>query len=145
MQQLDCELEIARTLAASDKAELTFALRNASRQPVQVLTWQTPFEGVRNPMLTIKLDAVEVEYRGVMVKRAAPRADSYLTLQPGERREAKIDLATGWDVSAPGTYTIEYTGELLDVVSGKDSAPRSSGEMKSLALSCPAVTFTRSR
>ena len=145
MQRLVCELEIAQTLAVSDQAELTFALTNSSRQPVQVLIWQTPFEGVRNPMLTIKRGAAEVEYRGMMVKRGPPRADSYLALRPGERREARIDLATGWDVSAPGSYTIEYTSELLDVVIGNGPAPRSSGEMESVALSCPAVTFKRGR
>lgn len=143
--QLICELKIAPTLAASDIAELTFALTNAGRQPVQVLTWQTPFEGVRNPMLTVKRDAQELEYRGMMVKRGAPGAGAYLALQPGERREARIDLAKGWEVGAPGIYTVEYIGELLDVVAGKGPAPRSSGAMQSLALDCPAVTFKRIR
>lgn len=141
--QLLCELRIAPTLGASDKAELTFALTNQGPQSVQVLTWHTPFEGVRNPMFTIKRDAAELEYRGMMLKRGAPRAEQYMALQPGERREAKIDLADGWDVSAPGTYSITYTAELLDVVAGKGPAPRSSGEMQSMALSCPAVVFKR--
>jgi len=145
MQQLVCELEIAPTLAAGDQAELRFALTNSSGQPMQILTWQTPFEGVRNPMLTLERDAAEVEYRGMMVKRGAPDATSYLALQPGERREAKIDLGMGWDVSAPGTYIVRYTSELMDVVVGPGPAPRASGEMQPLALQCPAVTFKRSR
>jgi peptidyl-Lys metalloendopeptidase len=143
--QLLCELQIAPTLAARDTAELTFALTNAGTQPVQVLTWHTPFEGVRNPMLAVKRDTKELEYRGMMLKRGPPRADAYLTLQPGERREARIDLAKGWEVAAPGIYTVEYVGELMDVIAGKSPAPRSSGAMQPLALSCPAVTFTRSR
>lgn len=143
MQQLICELGMAKVLTGADKAELTFTLRNAGRQAVQVLVWQTPLEGVRNPMLTIKRDAAEIEYRGIMVKRSAPGADSYVVLKPGERRKAKIDLLAGWDVSAPGTYTVEYTGELLDVIDGDGPAPRASGEMQSVTLSCPAVTFKR--
>lgn len=141
--QLICELGIAKVLAPADKAELTFTFSNRGRQPLQVLVWQTPLEGVRHPMLSIQRDAVEVEYRGIMVKRSAPRADSYLLLKPGERRAAKIDLLTGWDVSAPGTYTVEYAGELLDVIVGDGPAPRPSGEMQAAALNCPAVTFKR--
>ena len=140
--QLRCELQIAATLSAEQQAELTFTLVNAGTQPVQVLNWQTPFEGIRAPMLTITRDGTAVDYRGMMVKRGAPTRDSYLGLQPGERRQATVDLSEGWDVAAPGTYSVEYTGELFDVL-GAGRQP-SADNMTPMTLRCPPVEFKRS-
>jgi hypothetical protein len=140
--QLRCELSIATTLSASQKAELRFTLINAGKRPVQVLNWQTPFEGIAAPMFTVKRDGVEVDYHGAMVKRGAPARESYLELQPGERREVAVDLAAGWDVAVPGTYTVEYAGELFDVVDGT-ARQRKLDEFTPLALRCPAVSFER--
>src|SRR5688572_1369763 len=77
---IQCELSIAKSLRDAQPAELAFTLTNAGEEVVHVLNWQTPFEGIRAPMFTVVRDGVEVEYRGVMVKRGAPRKEDYLTL-----------------------------------------------------------------
>ena len=141
--QLRCELRIAAVLNVSEKAALTFSLINAGSQPLQVLSWQTPFEGIAAPMFTVERNGAVVDYRGRMVKRGAPTLESYVALQPGERRQATVDLADGWDVAMAGTYTVEYIGELLDVVSGAVQQ-RSLDDLKPMPLRCTPVTFKRS-
>jgi peptidyl-Lys metalloendopeptidase len=136
---------MAKSLRNAEPAELVFTLTNAGENAVQVLNWQTPFEGIRAPMFTILRDGTEVEYRGPMVKRGAPRKEDYLTLKPGERQQARINLADAWDVDASGNYTVQYTAHLFDVIAGPASAPRSLDEFNEIPLSCNSVAFTRTR
>ena len=140
---LQCELSISASLTATQQAELVFTLTNAGTDALQVLNWHTPFEGVKAAMFTVQRDDTEVDYHGRMFKRGAPRKDDYFALEPGERREAKLDLAEGWDVSAPGTYKVEYAAQLFDVAPADASTPRSSDQFSAVALKCNAVSFTR--
>jgi hypothetical protein len=43
-----------------------------------------------------------------MAKRGDPAKESYRVIEPGESLEARIDLAEGYDVSRPGTYTVAF-------------------------------------
>jgi hypothetical protein len=140
-----CELSMPRSLTVAQAAELVFTLANAGEDVVQVLNWQTPFEGTKAPMFTVTRDGVSVEYQGPMLKRVAPRKEHYLVLKPGEQQQAKINLADGWDVGAPGKYTVEYAAQLFDVITGAAPAPRSFDEFKPVSPSCNSVTFTRAR
>lgn len=143
--RIQCELSIAKSLREAQPAELVFTLTNAGDDVVQVLNWQTPFEGIKAPMFTVLRDGTEVEYRGPMVKRGDPRKEDYLTLKPGERREAKIDLARAWDVEPSGNYTVQYATHLFDVIAGATPAPRSLDAFSEVTPTCNAVTFTRER
>ena len=143
--RIRCELSIAKSLRNTQPAELVFTLTNAGEDVVQVLNWQTPFEGIRSPIFTVVRDGAEVEYRGRMLKRGAPRKEDYLVLKPGERRQAKINLADAWDVEPEGNYTVEYSAQLFDVISGPASAPRSLDEFNEVTPSCNSVAFTRMR
>ena len=140
-----CEMTIRKSLPRSAPAELTFTLTNASASTVQVLKWQTPFEGMRSAMFEIRRDGTEVDYRGPMLKRSAPQKDDYFTLKSGERRTTKIALADGWDIETPGNYTVEYTAELFDVAPENASVPRELDALSPLALQCNTVSFTRQR
>lgn len=142
---IECELSIAKSLRAAQPAELMFALTNAGDDVVQVLNWQTPFEGIKAPMFTVERDGVELEYRGPMLKRSAPRKQDYLLLKPGERRQVKINLADAWSVDAPGDYTVEYSAQLFDVIAGSAPAPRKLDDFQEVTPTCNAVAFTRMR
>lgn len=96
-------------------------------------------------MFAVARDGAEVEYRGQMLKRSAPRKKEYLVLKPGEGRQARIDLADAWDVEASGNYTVEYSAHLFAVIAGSASAPRSLDELSEVTLSCNSVAFTRVR
>jgi peptidyl-Lys metalloendopeptidase len=143
--RIRCELSTPKSLTGAQAAELVFTLTNAGDDVVQILAWQTPFEGTKAPLFTVTRDGVSVEYQGPMLKRGAPRKDHYLTLKPGERQQAKINLADGWDVEAPGKYTVEYSAQLFDVIAGSTPAPRSLDDFKPVTPSCNSVTFTRAR
>jgi peptidyl-Lys metalloendopeptidase len=143
--RIECELSISKLLRDAQPAELVFTLTNVGKNPVQVLNWQTPFEGIRAPMFTVLRDGAEVEYRGPMLKRTAPRKEDYLTLKPGEQRRAQINLAEAWDLNAPGHYTVQYTAHLFDVIASPASAPRSLDDLHELTPSCNSVAFTRIR
>ena len=142
---IQCELSIAKSLRTAQPAELGFTLTNAGDDVVQVLNWQTPFEGIKAPMFTVERDGVEVEYRGPMLKRSAPRKQDYLTLKPGERRQVKINLADAWSVDAPGDYTVTYSAHLFDVIAGPAPAPRQLDDFEEVTPNCNAVAFTRMR
>lgn len=143
--RIECELSIAKSLQTGQAAELTFTLTNAGEDVVQVLNWQTPFEGIKAPMFTVERDGVEMEYRGPMLKRSAPRKQDYLMLKAGERRQVKINLADAWSVDVPGNYTITYSAQFLDVIAGPASAPRKLSELKEFTPNCNAVAFMRMR
>jgi peptidyl-Lys metalloendopeptidase len=122
-----------------------FTLTNAGADVIQVLNWQTPFEGIKGPMFDVTRDGASVDYHGPMLKRGAPRKDNYVVLKPGERRAATINLSDGWEVDAPGSYTVEYTAQLFDVIEGSASASRSVDELSAMTPSCGSVAFTRLR
>ena len=143
--RIRCELSMPKAVTSTQPAELVFALTNEGEDVVHVLAWQTPFEGVRAPMFDVRRDGVEVEYRGPMLKRAAPGKEAYFELQPAQRKEATIDLAAGWDVATPGEYTIEYVAELFDVASGSATVPRSLDGLEPMPLQCGSVKFVRER
>jgi len=141
---LECELTIAESVPRGQPAELTFTLTNRGSGSVKVLTWHTPFEGMKAAMFTVTRDNNVVDYHGRMFKRGAPRAEDYLQLEAGERKQTTIDLGEGWDVSQPGVYSIEYSSQLFDVVSGATTTPRSPDHFASMMPSCNAVSFSRS-
>ena len=140
-----CELSVPKTLQGAQPAELVFTLKNAGSDVVQILNWQTPFEGIKAPMFDITRDGAAVEYGGRMLKRAAPKKEEYLVLKPGEQMQARINLADAWDVAPPGRYTVEYAAELFDVIEGAASAPRGLDDLNAVPLSCKAVSFSRVR
>lgn len=138
---LRCTLEIAASLPAGAPATLTFRLENAGSDPVSLLPWQTPLEGIKAPMLSISHDRQMLAYQGPMVKRAAPGPDAYITLAPGETREAQVDIGLAWDLEAPGPYWLRYDGGLMDVRRG---APPARGDVLQPApLVCNDLKFMR--
>lgn len=143
--RIQCEMSIPRSLRSGEPAELVFTLANAGDEVLQVLNWQTPFEGIKAPMFTVKRNGIEVEYGGRMVKRSAPRKDDYLVVKPGERREVAVDLAGAWNVEPAGDYTVEYSAQLFDVIAGQAPAPRSLDKFTEVTPSCNPVAFTRMR
>ena len=118
-------LEAEATYPAGGPASLVFTLENQSGQPVRVLAWYTPLEGLKGRVLKVTRDGKELLYRGRMVKRAVPRAEDYLLLGPGASTSATFDLAAAYDLSAPGRYRVEFVGRVLDVAPGGEAVPRS--------------------
>jgi len=105
----------SRQYKAKDKQILTFALSNNSNQSVSLLKWHTPLEGILNDMFWVKREEEATDYLGKMVKRAAPKPEDYLTLEPKESVSTDFDISEVYDISKSGNYTVEFDSRLLDV------------------------------
>jgi hypothetical protein len=139
---LQCALSGPTSQKAGEPVELTFRLTNPTAQPVFVLKWHTPLEGLRNNFLEVKRDGTEVAYQGRMVKRGEPSAEEYVTLSPGASVEQKFEASQAYDFSEPGTYEIAFRGPLMDVATQQGEVPRTRETLHSQPLECSTVQTT---
>ncbi|RYZ35568.1 MAG: protease [Myxococcaceae bacterium] len=125
-----------------ESVEVLFKLTNRSAQPLWVLKWQTPLEGILGTVFLITRDGTEVEYQGRMVKRAAPSASSYEALAPGATAENRVEVTQSYDFKTPGTYRITFPDGLMDVATRQEDVPRLNGDYKSTPVKCAPVDVT---
>ncbi len=136
---LDCVLSVPGSVRAGEPVELRFQLTNRTQQPLYVLKWRTPLEGLMGKDFQVTRDGTEVAYQGRMVKRGNPTAESYVTLAPGASVDATVDLSQAYEMKQPGRYRIAFHGELMDVVEKQAEVPRSMDQFQSRPVSCPGV------
>lgn len=117
---------VAGVVSADERAEVLFFLENTGAQPIRILPWNTPLEGeLTADIFDITIDGESLLYQGIMVKRAAPTDDDYMTLDPGERREVVIDLAESYPMAAQGSYRVRlrtFGDETTLQIDGVDAA-----------------------
>lgn len=119
-------------------------LTNHGATPVSVLTWNTPFEGIRNDIFRVTRDGQPVRYVGPMVKRAKPQPADYLTLAAGASKTVRINLAEAYAFDAAGAYQAQFDGTVLDVATTTPSvaaAARRLDTATTVPLSSAAVTL----
>ncbi|HZI03138.1 MAG TPA: protease [Archangium sp.] len=136
---LECVVSVPPSVRAGEPVELRFQLTNRTAQPLYVLKWRTPLEGLMGKDFQVTRDGTEVDFKGRMVKRGNPSAEAYLTLAPGASADARVDLSQAYDMTKPGRYRIEFNGELMDVVEKQAEVPRSLEQLQPRPVSCPAV------
>ncbi len=139
---LDCVMSVPASVRAGGPVELRFQLTNRTAQPLYVLKWRTPLEGLMGKDFQVTRDGTEVDFLGRMVKRGNPPADAYVTIAPGASVDAKVDLSQAYEMKQPGRYRIAFNGELMDVVEKQAEVPRSLEQLQSRPVSCPAVETT---
>jgi hypothetical protein len=74
--------------------------------------------------------------------RGDPTREDYLFLAAGTSASATVELATTYDLSKPGSYTIAYTADLLDLARGEDEMVESTGDLKQVVIPANTVTVT---
>ncbi|RKH22173.1 protease, partial [Corallococcus sp. CA031C] len=139
---LECTLSAPATAHVGESVEVLFKLTNRSAQPVWVLKWQTPLEGILGTVFQVTRDGTEVQYQGPMVKRAAPSASSYEALAPGATAENRVEVTQAYDFKTPGTYRITFRDELMDVATRQEDVPRPGGDYKPTPVKCAPVDVT---
>jgi peptidyl-Lys metalloendopeptidase len=139
---LDCVVSVPASVRAGEPVQLRFQLTNRTAQPLSVLKWRTPLEGLMGKDFQVTRDGTEVAYQGRMVKRGNPSADAYVTLAPGASVDAQVELSQAYEMKQPGRYRIAFHGELMDVVEKQAEVPRSLEQLQSRPVSCPAVETT---
>lgn len=138
---LRCTVQAPAQVMVGQPVLLRFTLTNPGPVALQVLRWNTPFEGAwLAPFVSVAREGRELDYHGPQVKRAEPKADQYLRIEPRASVTAEVDLAEPFDLSAPGRYRVQPRLAIVDLFA--DSAadpPRPRSAHKGAKLSCKAV------
>ena len=106
--ELEATIEVPATLSSGEAVNLRFTLINNTDTRLYVLKWYTPLEGIAGKIFRVERDGQVIPYQGILAKRAAPPPEAYVLLEPGESVSAEVDLATAYDFSKAGEYTIEF-------------------------------------
>lgn len=106
--KLEAVLQVPTTLPDGGSVELEFTLINNSESGLYVLKWYTPLEGIAGEIFYVKRDGQPIPYEGLLAERGDPPPDAYVFLDSGASVSATVDLATAYDFSEPGEYTIAF-------------------------------------
>jgi hypothetical protein len=137
---LDCRVEPRAPTG------IRFVLTNPSQAPVWVLKWNTPLEGWRGSIFTVTgPDGTELPYTGPMVKRGDPGRDEYVQIPPGGEVDAVVDLVNVYDLSKPGRYRMQVTGDIADLAADAASVPRPREQHHGVELQCGEITLELAR
>jgi hypothetical protein len=96
-----------------EAASLIFELTNHSKEPVHILKWNTPLEGMKTDCLAVRYNGKKIVYDGKLIKRGRPGPEDFLSLDPGESASAKIDVGEAYDISKPGRVKVAYRSEKM--------------------------------
>lgn len=114
---------------------LKFTLKNESDDPVEVLTWGTPFEGdFTQDMFNITTNGERVPYIGKLVKRLPPQAEDFIEIAGKSELSEVVYLEDGYKIYAPGIYSVQFAQEAWQV----KAAPQ---EMKQVSVKSGDVDF----
>ena len=138
---IGCQLAMPARLSRAQPAVLTLTVHNRSKQTMKLLKRNTPFEGWLADSLIVERDGQPVPYSGAMAKRMPPTVAEYLRLKPGASHRHRAALQRGYDVSQPGSYRVQWRGELMDALLG-NGAPNPD-RLSPHTVPCAAVAFVR--
>eukprot|EP01094_Clydonella_sp_ATCC50884_P021113 TRINITY_DN4563_c0_g1_i1.p1 TRINITY_DN4563_c0_g1~~TRINITY_DN4563_c0_g1_i1.p1 ORF type:complete len:352 (+),score=130.55 TRINITY_DN4563_c0_g1_i1:22-1056(+) len=109
------------TYVHGEALDATLTLFNPSLEPVRALTWATPLEGVRHPVLRVEnvLSHAAAPYTGMLVKRGEPIPSAFTVIGAGESFQSRVNIADFYHLVEEGVHEITMDFEL---VSGQDGA-----------------------
>ncbi|QRK06320.1 peptidase M35 [Archangium violaceum] len=108
-------LSVAKaSLSAREDVAVTVTLTNISSEPVQLLKFYIPDGRLKEGLFEVTRNGEPVEYIGPHIKRAAPRPEDYITLQPGESLSGSAPVSGMYDLSETGSYTVRYAARSLE-------------------------------
>lgn len=138
---LRCQLALPAQAALGQPLRLKLTLTNTGAQPLQVLTWATPFDGWFAPFVAVRHDGRDLPYRGPTIKRGEPSVDEFVQLAPGRSRSAMVDVARAFELNQPGHYELLPRIVLFDVIVAAKPVPRLREQFQSQPLNCPSLRF----
>jgi hypothetical protein len=103
---LKCELKLNQE-GKNVWADIT--IQNVSSNAVPVLKRNlVPNGELEWSAFEIVRDGQRVAYRGPTIKAPSPKQEDFYQLKSGERVHSKVRLNTYYDLSYPGTYTVQF-------------------------------------
>lgn len=146
-------LEVELRALDPGQLEISYTLRNNSKQDLRVLTWNTPLEGAfdgDNFRVSYdgKKDSRPVPYRERHVKRAAAALADYRVLEAGSSATVYLDISHGYLTRHAGFYSIQFDAsvDFYAVPPGADpySYRIDAADRRQLALQSNTVTAYQS-
>ena len=138
---LRCQLELPAQAALGAPLRLKLTLTNTGAQPLQVLTWATPFDGWFAPYVAVRLEGRDLPYRGPSVKRGEPVAADFVRLASGRSRSATVNVAQAFELNQPGLYELVPRIVLFDVTVAARPLARVREQFQAQPLACPSLHF----
>lgn len=124
------------TFNTAEDITLQVTITNPAGHSIRMLKWFIPLEGfVEAPLFTIVRDGEPVTYLGIMVKRAAPTEQDYITLAAGESLKCDVNLSDYYDLSLSGDYTVTYDVTSIQLYAGKGIGQLNNDRLTSNILS----------
>jgi peptidyl-Lys metalloendopeptidase len=141
--ELSATLEAPSPLPSGEAVRLRFTLTNHSPEKLYVLTWYTPLEGILGEIFRVERDGQAITYQGPLVMRGDPLPEHYVRLEPGASVSAAIDLATAYDLSQAGGYTIEFLSPRISHVAKTESGfAASMDDLGPVQIPCNPLSLT---
>lgn len=130
-------LTVERTEFKGDEPlAIQWSLTNDASEPVYVLRWHTPLDGLEANIFAVTRDGKPVPYVGKLIKRPAPGPEDFLKLEPGETVTATVDISAAYDMTETGNYTVRFRQERLVVKETPDGP-----ELRATTTAAPEVSF----
>ncbi len=112
--QVSVSISSQKQVRLGQAVNVSFIIKNGTKQPIQFLKWGTPLEGqlTRNSF-RVTHQKSELPYQGRLFKRAKPSNKDFITLQPLTSLQANINLSTYYPISRTGQYSVTYRASYL--------------------------------
>ena len=120
---------------------INFTLHNLSNEHLWVLTWYTPFEGLKGKIFHITCDGKEIPYEGPMMKRGQPVKSDYIHIEPGSFVSTKVDLSSVYKIPSSQSCIVEFKGRIYDFTTSGDLTPKRTEEHQMVNITGTGVTF----
>jgi hypothetical protein len=135
------KLEARNSYIIGQPVPVTFTLQNVTHKDVYVLTWYTPFEGIKGKIFKVTRNGIEIPYEGRMMKCGNFAREDYIHIKPLGSVSSTVDLTLACNMNVPGEYHVEYIKHIYDLSFDEKTLPRTQFEHQNVAVSGNAVTF----
>jgi len=101
------------TDANAKSGEIIVSLSNHSKQDIEVLKWNTPFEKTLNAdIFDVHMGSSDKVYIGRTVKRVKAQDSDYMLLEAGSTEKVKVSLPTYYAIQKKGEYSVKLDTEI---------------------------------
>ena len=97
-----------RTTVSDQDVMVNVTFTNVGQTPLQLVRWYMPDGDLDGDLFILSRDGQAVSYVGPLVKRDALTNQDLMTLAPGESVQRAVELASVYDMSTSGVYSIRY-------------------------------------
>jgi hypothetical protein len=140
---LSATLEAPSSLPNGEAVRVTFTLANHAPERLYVLTWYTPLEGIFGEIFRVTRDGQPIPYEGPLVMRGDPLPENYVLLDPGASVSADVNLATAYDFSQAGEYTIQFLSpKISHVAKTEGELATSVDDLHPVEIPCNSLRLT---